>query len=542
MKIKLLFYSTLSGFLIIEIYFFFLFFSLFKNYDALIQFLSPYLNSEQQLYKLKNHFLTPYRFEILRIFVPFVLLMLLISNWAIYKNRLKIITYLNNQILKYQLLTKQVYHLFQTLTQTQILILITIIFIINGLRFFWSLKYPLTYDELYIWEEFVQRGFLVSASYYPIHGNHIFQTLLVNFFSFLEPTYALRLPTVLFAFLMDICIWIYFYYRTKSFYSSLTILLIIDFFYVNWIHSFMGRGYQLGLLLSWIILIFYERKWISSFFYELILLQVLLIYTLPSGLFFLIPFWTLYWFEERKTTVINVLWTCILTTFLYTPVLFFLNYQSLFSGAYYHSLSIHEKLIFFNQIWQFPDIWHIPTFIGIILSLIFMIFTFQQKKFIYTVFFLYLLLTTLIGLFTSFPAKAFMPLTFLIGFLIISIHFNSLKFVILTIVIALLYISNIQEFENQFQKHFEAHRFALEVYRQLPFNLKLKLNLSPYDDSDLYFLNLKHVYRKNGNSITIENHPQNNLILVSNQLPINKKINGKILHKDSNMQLIKKIK
>lgn len=515
-------------------FFAFLVFFYFFDYDYFISQLLPFTSSNQQVHKLKNQILTPYKFQILRLLLFLMLSILITLLYFFYKFKQKILKIIDLRVDDYNQAKSQFKLLLKRLTRTQSLLLFIFLFFLLFVRGYWALKYPLTYDEIYIWEELVTRGLLVSVSYYPIHGNHILQTILVNSISFLDPVWALRLPSILSSFLLDFILWSYLYHKSKNFISAIIIVILFNLLYVNWIHSFLGRGYQLELLLALIIFIFYEKRWIEKFFYELVFLQILLLYTLPSGIFFLVPLWLFEWINFRcKYFVFNTLFTILGAMILYLPIVFFLNSESLFSGAYYQKIDWHEKMKFFNQIWQLPDIWNLSYILGLFFSILTFIYLKIQWKSWHKIFFLYLLLTILLGIITSFPAKAFMPLSFIIPLILIEMKLPKIFFIVLISFEIFLYISNIQEFEYQFKKHFDANLFAKNVFKLYPYSLKMNVRLNPNDLSDLYFLNLKHIYHNHQQRIELNEN--SNFILES----VNIYSKGKVILQDNNMKLIR---
>ena len=507
---------------------------LFSGYDTLIARFSIFL-SEDQKQKLISSYLTPFKFYFLKIIGFFFAFLWIALGIFLYKNLTKIEQKFQTKFNLYkefffkaysQVNTKQKYSLFATL------------FSLIGLRLLWAYFYPLTYDEIFIWEEFVQRGFAVSISYYPIHGNHVFQTLIVYFFSFLGPLWALRLPSIIFAFVLDGLVFLYLFYTTKSIKQSLLGTFLLTFFYVNWIHSFLGRGYQTALTLCFLIFILYQKKWTQRFFYELIILQVLVLFTLPSALFFLLPFWALHLYNGLWIYK-NVLFTFLGSFCVYLPVLLFFNFQVLFSGAYYQPVQINQRLIFFNQIWQIPEWWNLSYGFGIFFTLfLLLILWIDYKKSNQNVslfFSIYLIEIIVLGIFTSIPAKAFMPLSFIWIYFCsrFIIRCNFYQLILCICIFFFLLISNYIEFKTQFQKHFQAFQFARKVFQFYPKNLNLNIHLSPWDDTDLYFLNLKHVYHQNGLTVKIDESSEF-MMTTSTQ------IRGKIVLEDENMKLIRK--
>ncbi len=532
MKIRLAFYIFSVSFLLGFLTGLYYFITLFKNYETLISFLLPYTQSEHQIEKLKNQILTPYKFEILKYLLSiFFATVFLFFIW-IYNIRSKLIFQIEVQWKIYQNLIQKVFNLLNHLKNAQKWTLCITFLTFTSLRIYFVFQYSLTYDEIYIWEEFVQRGFFVIISYYPIHGNHILQTLISLIFSFLEPIWALRLPSIFFAFCLDFLLFIWLYYKSQNFTKSLLAILLFGLLYVNFIHSFLGRGYQLGMLLSWIIFVFYERRWNTKFFYETIILQILLLYTLPSGLFFLIPFWILNYKQKLLKTIIL---TGFGSSILYLPIFLFLNPKDLLSGAYYQKNTWNYQLKFFNQIWQFPDFWNIHYSVGLFITIFFFIILIRKWNFESKIFSIYLMMIISFGLLTSFPAKAFMPLSFLFPILFLWVelpkrHFLTLGIGILTSLI--LIYSNKKEFETQFKNHFSAYEFAKQIYKIYPKNLSIQIELSPLNETDAYYLCLKHIYHQQ--ELKVDLDAKSSIVLESIKL----NSYGKIILKDENMKIV----
>ena len=504
----------------------------FSDYENLVSHLKPF-TTPHQLTKLKTIYLTSQKFNTLKIIIDFLLsigVFLGIFLWIKQNPIEKKIVYKIRHYYELLLKTKEWVNYLPSIEKSIFFLVIIGFFV---MRFFLAMIYPLTYDEMYIWEEFVSKGILVSISYYPIHGNHIFQTLLVKFFSFLEPVWALRLPSILASSLLDFFIFIYVYSKSNDFKKSILSVILFGLLYVNWLHSFLGRGYSIGLLFSFLILIIYEKNITKKFFWELVILQTLFLYTLPSAIFFLLPFWILE-IKNGFNILKNLIFTFFFTTLLYAPVLFFLHSHQLLNSAYYQENNFYSKLYFFNQLWQFPEFWNLPIAVGILIYVIFSIGLLIKKSYLGNFFLIYLNLSAAIGLLSSFPAKGFMPLSFLILYFIVYSTWTNQKAIglIFPLITGFLLFSNIKEFEKIFKKHFQAHQFAKIIHSKFKQELHLSVVLSPYDDSDLYFLALKHEYHKNRNKIHVDK--ESKLVLAT----IFTKINGNVVHKDENAQLV----
>ncbi len=510
-----------------------LFIYFFYDYSTFIDYLTPLTQTEQQLFKLKNIYLTPQKFQILRVLGYLFWGILAIVGLVIYKNQSSFKQKIQYKFNLYTELFSYLKVFFQNLTLNQQYILLCFLLFLTCTRLFNLVYFPLTYDEIYIWEEFVRRGFWVIIAYYPIHGNHVLHTLIVNFFSFLGPIPALRLPSTIASLFLDLLILTWVFHKTQKLYLSIFAILILNLMYVNWIHSFLGRGYALAMTLCFAIWVFYEKNWIQKFFYELIVLQILALYTLPSTLFFLIPLWILTFQYDFKLLRANLFLTVFGAFIVYLPILIFLNPTNIFQGAYYQHVSYNEKMIFFNQIWQIPDFWNMPFWIGgiFICSLLGLIL---KKDFGARFWGIYSIIAVLIGLNTSFPAKAFMPLSFIIPYLLSQFTLKIKWFAGLVSIFAVpfLLFSNYKEFTTQFQVHFQAYRFAHAIYKQYPHHLKLRLNLSALDYTDLYYLNLKHVYHERGYDCSIDSLSNLQLILSKDFQ------NGTIIYQDQNVKII----
>ena len=125
-----------------------------------------------------------------------------------------------------------------------------------GVYLFWlSSEIYFQLDELNSWLYFVDRGILVTASYYPSNNNHIGYNAISVFWNlFLEPSLAMRITSILSSLGVVAVLYLMLVRRYNFLSACVGLLLVASFSCYTW-YSIQGRGYMLEMLL--LILIFY---------------------------------------------------------------------------------------------------------------------------------------------------------------------------------------------------------------------------------------------------------------------------------------------
>lgn len=361
--------------------------------------------------------------------------------------------------------------------------------IVSGIRLWWMWYYPLSYDEVFIWERFVKRGLGVCVSYYPIHGNHLLQTLTTYILSFMGAWAALRLPSLIITMAMDALVFLYFYRRSSSLKISLIGTLCVVMAYVVWIHGLMGRGYAWGMFFCVTAFVMYRSTYFIRMQAEWILCNVLALYALPSSLFFLVLLHIANVLKgNTRKAIISVFAVGFLSFLLYLPILLMNDFNDLFSGAYYQGMN--DFIAYCDALFQIPLWWGLKG-IGVVLTTIAVWLFLYMRAWIALG---YLVFAIIIGATTAFPAKGFMPLIFF--FVETAVHAGIIARVSPWFAVGLLFLlwSHKIEYEQVFGKHHAAYTFAFKVKARLPNLDGLMFDLSPDDDSDMYVLMLEHAY------------------------------------------------
>lgn len=244
--------------------------------------------------------------------------------------------------------------------------------------------FPIMLDEANSYLFFVEKGFLVTASYYPSPNNHVFSNLIGGLIHLLgvDSAFSLRLVSILSMVFTGYFLFLFLIEFFSSRVAGLSVFLWLCFYH-SIIYGFLGRGYSLEVLLfilSILSLVKWHRTSMKSYLYWYVIFSVLGFYTVPTFMFYFLPA-SLFWVLEAKQVR---LWSLCNTTIfigaflLYFPILVFSGFDSIIgnswvqaSGSFYLTFlsRIHD---FFTFQWLYSG--------GVYLSLILVALYFKVGK------------------------------------------------------------------------------------------------------------------------------------------------------------------
>ncbi len=237
----------------------------------------------------------------------------------------------------------------------------------------WSvnyLNYDLWYDEVYSLEHFALKSWTSTLFHYPFPNNHIFFNITSQFISrlfYLRDIFMVSDNVIVFrTFQLLISILSAFYsmliikhflYKNASYLIYVVLFTIISF--MNF--SLQLRGYNMSSLFL-VMLIFYSWKYIESYnrklLFGILILTVLLLYTIPSNLYFVITFWILtlgYQFKIQKS-VKNSPYLKVLVAISIGVVVSIILYLPILEDVIFNKYSQRKPEEIFQIVFSF---WHV---------------------------------------------------------------------------------------------------------------------------------------------------------------------------------------
>lgn len=330
-------------------------FSFSLNYTDYVQYIKNTHKSvfEMQYFELK--YFSPIQFQWIRIIWSLLLIIFFLLGlfcWKFYaslqNNLIGFIKFLRKYLGVYS-------QIWQKSSPFQKRLFLVLLVAIIAHKVYYLYQYPIMIDEMFSYIHFAKEGASFTASYYPVPNNHIFFNVVISLLDFLplETVWLIRLPS-LFAFLLILLLWSYFFCKKMDFYSYIFFLLFVGFFASSSFYAIQGRGYMLmNLFVSlhflsvWAILKEKEKyfKWIFLFS------GVLGFYTLPIFLYHYVAInlWYVLWSYPNK----NFLKICLglnlqiilLVGILFLPVILFSGQDVFVANRYY----LPQSTTFFFQ-------------------------------------------------------------------------------------------------------------------------------------------------------------------------------------------------
>lgn len=249
-------------------------------------------------------------------------------------------------------------------------------------------------DEIFSYTFFVDRGILVSATYYPAPNNHvaflIFAALLNKIIpSFFSDFIALKLPATLAALFSLWFVWLFFYRKNQKILAWISFILIA----FNWAFFFYathGRGY------AWIILFFlwscfavfkivdsaHNSENTNNFKYWFLWSFSLILgcYTIPIFIYVwfgsLVGLWIIGTNKIRKKSILFSFISGVIILAFYTPILILNGLSAIISNSWVAPLSLQKWLQ------EFPIyLWNVHGITGILAFWASIILFFSKKEY-----------------------------------------------------------------------------------------------------------------------------------------------------------------
>jgi hypothetical protein len=332
------------------------------DYEQFTRQILAFSQQTDKLAKFQAELLTPTRFHWLKISSLWALLV-----WG------SVVFYLAPLIQKivsyFQTLYQELKDLFchniliiRQLTAKQKIIFLSAILITFLPKVVSLVYYPITLDEAFCYIFLIDKGFAVSAVYYPGPNNHILFSLGAVWANYLfgsvlyEPVWAMRGVSLL-IYLFSISAWGWYLMRVLPFAQAIAGIFLLGFASPLLVYSFLGRGYMLqtcffgGLLWAVLRLVSHPNSTLARFIFGLS--SVGGFYTLPT---FLYPFSGVLIFiflsnqfnlKFYKPLIINVLFIILITFLLYAPVILFNGWGALSGNTWVKPLTWAD---FFSQL------------------------------------------------------------------------------------------------------------------------------------------------------------------------------------------------
>jgi len=250
------------------------------------------------------------------------------------------------------------------LSRNERAIVFTLVFLFSVALIVYCYFTPVQLDELHSWLYFIDRGALVTASYYPASNNHIAYNLLsVVWNVFLSPLWAMRMVSVLSAIFVVLLFFVVLKRRYTAVLSIAGMLLLMSSAPFAW-YAIQGRGYVLELLgLMVILYLMIQPRYDAMTDRLLVLENVFTLYVIPIAIIPLAVLNLLYSYrllQEGTTNIYRLMriaiYSMVLVFLCYAPVVIFSGFEQLFNNPFAQRIPYHEALGI-GWIKYMPDIW-----------------------------------------------------------------------------------------------------------------------------------------------------------------------------------------
>ena len=322
-------------------------------------------------------------------------------------------------------------HLINTIYKQKIYI----VFIVPmSLVFFLLFYLPITYDEAYTFINFIDRGVIVSAAYYPSPNNHVLYSIIsafINLFNF-NTIMPFRIISVIY-FLLSLII------TVKIFLGNSLNLkkyhyLLISVFPLSLIYMYeasLARGYSLLILLT-LINIYLIQKILKNkddkYLKTLSFFTSLAFYTIPSYFYCHLIFCIIIFCCKKNNVRFLIKSNIVIlffTLFFYFPIIIFQGYDFIFQSNGIAKINYNQFFLYLGLIKTIieVEVFGLSIFILLFFSIISFYFSVRVNKWKE---FLLLFIIILLTLLLPYLTKAVAPgrtlhlvymLTFLMFFL-----------------------------------------------------------------------------------------------------------------------------
>jgi len=296
------------------------------SYHTITLKLAQWSDKTDRLDVLRNQYLTQSLFVSLRLIsIGFSFFYLFTYRW---------LPYFEAWLLQMWRLIRQLLSIplqsFRIITNNQKIILLVVFgsLVIIRIYYYWLL--PLQYDEAFTYIHLVNKGFLVSATYYPGPNNHVFFTEIASLLNKVLPSLlALRLPGLLGSLLLWFLLWDWFMCKTRFEWALLLATLLVLTPTLS-AYAIMGRGYSLQLLCALVgFRVVLANQYLPIHRFTFVLSSVWGFYLVPTYLYVfvtLIVFKTSQLFHTKnkklfKSWLLDLAVIGVITSILYAPII-----------------------------------------------------------------------------------------------------------------------------------------------------------------------------------------------------------------------------
>lgn len=448
-------------------------------------------------------------------------------------------------------------HIIKTLSPLQKAMMAAVFMAVITFKVYYCLHtYPYI-DEVFSFVGFVNEGPLVTATFYPVPNNHIFNNLICILFkkAGFSPYWTMRLPTLLFWIATLSLLFIYLKPKMGFNFSCFGTLLFallpnLAFF------AFFGRGYQLQVLLFILCIIFSHSIWAYKHNRALIyyiVCSILGCYTAPSYLYCVILltiyhcFLAVHYKTFRSYIIIATTAIAIGCMYLYLPILSISGIESLFQNEFVRGSD--EGWLIFRNFYLLKEVFAAVSLLPMIYILRKRLSALQSKSYgsllLHTFYLSIACLATFILIqFVSgrlAPERALLWISYLkvwiAIFVIYTIYLflnNQLKYLLLSTLTVWACFEGYNRHQDAFQNSYyggyhETSRCTIHQVQQLE-----HLNAKTIATNDIeFYAQWKFKYPDATNIIFREDHPENTTapyMVLNDEMPLLQHPNWKPIH------------
>ncbi|OJJ15262.1 hypothetical protein BKI52_38245 [marine bacterium AO1-C] len=247
---------------------------------------------------------------------------------------------------------------FKNLSKNQKTALLIAFCLVTASRIYYYWLLPLQYDETFTYIHLVNKGLLVSATYYPGPNNHVLFSEIAAVLNQLLPSLlALRLPSLVGGLLLWFLLWEWFNTQTRFEWALILASLILLTPTLS-VYAVMGRGYSMQLLLALVGLrVVLATQYLSIHRFAFVLSSVLGFYLVPTYLYIFV---TLVVFKisqvlltkdrhSLKACLLDLVTVGLITSILYTPIILFNGLGAIIHNGWVQPLSFEQWIQLFPQ-------------------------------------------------------------------------------------------------------------------------------------------------------------------------------------------------
>lgn len=245
------------------------------------------------------------------------------------------------------------------------------------LKIYFLTLLPLFVDEAFSYIYFVNKGFLVTMTYYPGPNNHVAYNLIANCFDLfsLSGIWVMRLPSLIISMMTFILLFV-FVKRGSNFFTAISTVWILNTFFSYNYYSVSGRGYILYVLCFVCTIYALHQSIITKKQYYVVfygMFSIIGLCTIPTFVYpvvscFIIGIISI---SNKRKWIQYHLCIFVGTIIFYTPIILINGLKSLIGNNWVKSLNFSEFLNRFGSyiLNSYDWLWNLEELsIGIIFS------------------------------------------------------------------------------------------------------------------------------------------------------------------------------